>query len=200
MISAQTTRRRPVVGSHIRPRRPKSISATSPGALWVIRTVRRLFLCQFRRWMNRLSDVYETRQPRPASSSWMRVSCSRSAVSHWYLVRPGSEQVLCRRLHLPWACNAQLRQAAQLLLTRGWTLPAHAQPRRRCDVPADCRSRQPRRIRYPTLAGWEQPASDHFYYLHSGHLLVRHRCSLPDKCSNGRQSGAQGGQTPGDLA
>ena len=82
MISAQTTRRRPVSGSSIRPRRPKSISATSPGALSPIRTVAGLRLCQPRRWMNRLNDVYETRQPRSASSSWMRVTCRRSAVSH----------------------------------------------------------------------------------------------------------------------
>ena len=39
-------------------------------------------LRQPRRTMNRLNDVYETRQPRPASSSWMRVTCNRSAVSH----------------------------------------------------------------------------------------------------------------------
>ena len=82
MISAQTTRRRPVSGSSIRPRRPKSISATSPGALSPIRTVAGLRLRQPRRTMNRLNDVYETRQPRPASSSWMRVTCNRSAVSH----------------------------------------------------------------------------------------------------------------------
>ena len=41
-----------------------------------------LRLCQPRRWMNRLNDVYETLQPRPASSSWMRVTCRRSTVSH----------------------------------------------------------------------------------------------------------------------
>ena len=37
---------------------------------------------ELRRTMNRLNDVYETRQPRPASSSWMRVTCNRSGLSH----------------------------------------------------------------------------------------------------------------------
>ena len=38
--------------------------------------------------MNRLNDVYETRQPRPASSSWIRVTCRLclpKAVKHWSL-------------------------------------------------------------------------------------------------------------------
>ena len=83
MISAHTTLRLPVAGSVIIPNRPKSASATSPGSVSAIRTVRTLRRPQLRFTMNRRSDEYDTWQPRTASNSWMRVTYSRSPVSHW---------------------------------------------------------------------------------------------------------------------
>ena len=83
MISAQTTLRLPVAGSVIIPNRPKSTSATSPGSVSAIRTVRTLRRPQFRFTMKRRNDEYDTGQPRTVSNSWMRVTCSRSPVSHW---------------------------------------------------------------------------------------------------------------------
>ena len=68
-ISAHTARRCPVSGSWIRPSRPKSTSATSPGGVSPIRTVVLLRLLQFRFWMKRRSDWYDTGQPRPNSNS-----------------------------------------------------------------------------------------------------------------------------------
>ncbi|MFC2032204.1 hypothetical protein ACFLUS_02380 [Chloroflexota bacterium] len=53
----QTSRFRPLSGSHTIPRRQKSISATSPGAVSAIRTVVRLFLPQPLRAIKRRSEV-----------------------------------------------------------------------------------------------------------------------------------------------
>ena len=83
MISAHTTLRLPVAGSVIIPNRPKSTSATSPGAVSAIRTVRTLHRTQFRFLMKRRNDVYDTSQPRAASNSCTRVTFNRSPVSHW---------------------------------------------------------------------------------------------------------------------
>ena len=78
-----TVRRRPVPGSWTSPSRPKSISATSPGGVSSIRTVAALRrLRQLRRATKRCREVYDTRQPRSPSNSWMRVSSMRSPVSH----------------------------------------------------------------------------------------------------------------------
>ena len=83
MISPHTARRRPVAGSTIMPNRPKSTSATSPGAVSSMRTVVWLRRRQFRFRTKRRNDGYDTGHPRAASNSRMRVSCSRSPVSHW---------------------------------------------------------------------------------------------------------------------
>ena len=150
--------------------------------------------------MNRLNDVYETRQPRPASSSWMRVTCRPVGGQPLVdLVRPGGEDLLGRYLHLPRARNTQPRQAGQLLLARSRTVTGQARLHRRIDVPANCRARQPRTRCYLPLAHARLPAAYHFCYLHSRHLPVRHCCSLHPICSNGRHSGAQGGQSPGEV-
>ena len=169
MISAQTTRRRPVSGSSISPRRPKSISATSPGALSPIRTVAGLRLRQPRRTMNRLNDVYETRQPRPASSSWMRVSCNRSASqpSGGPQHSAPPDGTSCSSL------GAGPSRASPASTTASMYLRTVA---RDSPVPVDI----------PPLAHARLPATHHFCYLHSRHLPVRH-------------SGAQGGQSPGEV-
>ena len=78
MISAHTARRRPVAGSVIIPNRPKSTSATSPGAVSSMRTVVWLRRRQFRFRTKRRNDGYDTGHPRAASNSRMRVNCSRS--------------------------------------------------------------------------------------------------------------------------
>ena len=110
MISAQTARRRPVSGSSIRPRRPKSISATSPGAL----------------------------SPRP--QGFEHLYRGRDAgLFHQY------------RLEAPFQHGVLLDVLAVLRFRRR-------------------------------------------------HLPVRHRCSLHPRCSNGRQSGAQGGAKTLHLA
>ena len=83
MISAHTALRLPVAGSVIIPNRPKSTSATSPGSVSAIRTVRTLRRPQFRFLMKRRNDVYDTTQPRAASNFWIRVTFNRSPVSHW---------------------------------------------------------------------------------------------------------------------
>ena len=63
MINAQTTRRRRSPGSSIRPRRPKPISATSPGALdSPIRTVAGLRL-----WPRRVDEPPQRRVRDPAA-------------------------------------------------------------------------------------------------------------------------------------
>ena len=112
------------------------------------------------------------------------------------LVRPGDKDILGRRLHLPRGAQVQPGQATQLILTRSSTVACRTRSHGRHDVPADCCPRQPRTGRYLPLAVARLPAAHHFCYLHSRHLPVRHRCSLHPGCSNGRQSGAQGGQTP----
>ena len=65
------------------PSRPKSASATSPGSVSAIRTVRTLRLPQFRFRMNLRNDVYDTVQPRASNNSWILVTRNRSSVSHW---------------------------------------------------------------------------------------------------------------------
>ena len=64
-----TTLRLPVAGSVIIPSRPKSTSATSPGSVSAIRTVRALRRPQLRFLMNRRNDVYDTVHPRASSNS-----------------------------------------------------------------------------------------------------------------------------------
>ena len=71
-----------MAGSVIMPNRPKSASATSPGGVSAIRTVVLLRRRQLRLMMKRRSEGYDTSHPRMASSSWMRVICSRSLVIH----------------------------------------------------------------------------------------------------------------------
>ena len=129
MISAHTARRRPVSGSSIRPRRPKSISATSPGALSSIRTVVALRLCQPRRRMNRPTDAYET----SASTSRKQLvdaghlqPIGRQPRVH--LVGPGSKLLVGRRLNLPRAAQGQPHQAGQLIFTRNRAVPCQAPP------------------------------------------------------------------------
>ena len=56
-----------------------------PGGVSSIRTVVLLCLLQLRLWMKRRSDWYDTGHPRPSSNSWMRVTNSRSPVSHWWI-------------------------------------------------------------------------------------------------------------------
>ena len=60
------------------------------------------------------------------------------------LVRPGGEDLLGRYLHLPRARKTQPCQAGQLILTRSRTVPGQPRLHDRLDVPAHCRSRQPR--------------------------------------------------------
>ncbi len=112
------------------------------------------------------------------------------------LLGPGGEHLAGRRLNPPGACNTHPRQAGQLIFTRSRAVTRQTRLHRRIDVPADCRARQPRTGCYLPLAHPRLPAAYHFCYLHPRHLPVRHRCSLHPRCSNGRQSGAQGGQPP----
>ena len=57
--------------------------ATSPGAVSAMRIVFCLLRRQFRFKTKRRNDGYDTGHPRASSNSRMRVSCSRSPVSHW---------------------------------------------------------------------------------------------------------------------
>ena len=118
------------------------LSATSPGALSPIRTVAGLSPCQPRRWMNRLNDVYETRQPRPASSSWIRVTQTVGGEPLVDLVRPGGEDLLGRYLHLPTQYSALPGGPADPHSEQH--RPGPAPPPRPPRCPAHCRSRQSR--------------------------------------------------------
>ena len=81
MTMAHTALRWPVAGSGIMLNRPKSASATSPGAVSAIRTVVLLRRRQWRLSTKRHRDGYDTAHPRSASNSGMRVSCYRSPAS-----------------------------------------------------------------------------------------------------------------------
>ena len=50
-----------------------------------MRTVALLRLRQLRRATKRCREAYDTRQPRSANNSWIRVSCRRSPVSHRWI-------------------------------------------------------------------------------------------------------------------
>ena len=96
------------------------------------------------------------------------------------LLRPRRQQLLTRDRHLPRPRRTQRRQAGELLLTRLGT--AGLEPGR-LDVAPHRLSRQPRAAGDATLAESRLPAADDFPALHSMHLPVGHRCSLPWGCS-----------------
>ena len=194
MISAHTARRRPVSGSPIRPRRPKSISATSPGALSSIRTVVALRLCQPRRRMNRphrrVRDLASTSRKQLVDAGHLQPIGRQPRV---HLVGPRSKLLVGRRLNLPRAAQGQPHQAGQLIFTRNRAVSCQARLHPRPDVSTDCLPRQSRTASYLPLTLTGLPAAYHFCYLHSRHLPVRHRRSLHQGCSYGRQSGVRGG-------
>ena len=99
------------------------------------------------------------------------------------LLRPGREQLLARYLRPARPGRTQRRQGGELLLTRIGT--AGPEPGRlgRLDVASHRLSRQPRASGDPALAEPRLPAADDFPDLHSMHLPVGHRCSLPWGCS-----------------
>ena len=99
------------------------------------------------------------------------------------LLRPGREQLLARYLRAARAGAAQRRQLGELLLTRlgaTWLEPGRLGRR---DVAPHRHARQPRAAGDATLAESRLPAADDFPALHSMHLPVGHRCSLPWGCS-----------------
>ena len=95
--------------------------------------------------MNRLNDVYETRaasaRKQLMDTGHLQAVGGEPLVD---LVRPGGEDLLGRYLHLPRARKTQPCQAGQLILTRSRTVPGQPRLHDRLDVPAHCRSRQPR--------------------------------------------------------
>ena len=109
------------------------------------------------------------------------------------LVRPGDKDILGRRLHLPRGAQVQPHQAGQLIFTRNRAVSCQARLHPRPDVSTDCLPRQSCTASYLPLTLTGLPAAYHFCYLHSRHLPVRHRRSLHQGCSYGRQSGVRGG-------
>ena len=198
MISAHATRRRPVAGSVIYPepsevgfcqltrrrvRHPhRTDTAPSPVALHDEATQRRV----------RHRAAPRCQQLLDAGNR--QTVASEPLVD---LVRPRAQTVLNRRLHPPRPSLADPRQTAQLLLLGSRTIlhyPGRFAAARACPcagrgIPYR-RSRQPRPFRYLPLTASSLPASYHFLYFHSEHLLVRHLCTSIPKCRNGRPCGA----------
>ncbi len=109
------------------------------------------------------------------------------------LVRPRLQHIFGGCLRLTGTHLANGRQAAQLVLSRNWSVPSDAFLLRRRQVLAHRIPRQPSACRNLPLTVSRLPAAYDFSYFHSGDLPVRHRCTSKMKCGDGRPSASQSG-------
>ena len=142
-----------------------------------IRTVIVPSLRQFRFRMKRGRDGYDTEQPRLASSSWIRVICSRSC--------PGVPD--CRGLD-------RLTLASRLSCSSSASAhPGQCPPPGRGHVLVHCiPGKTGSHVDLP-LAVSRLPTTNDFLHFYCGNLPVRHRCTSNRNCGNGRRSGSHSG-------
>ena len=183
MISAHTARRRPVAGSVIIPNRPKSTSATSPGAVSSMRTVVWLPVA------NSASERSGATTDTPPRCQQLPDAGQLQPVTGEPLVNPAHGCRSCPGVTASPIVASRLNSSAVA------TSPSRTMPSSWAAATYLAMVSLDKPVPNAILR-WLSPACQRrvdLLYFHSGNLPVRHRCTSIPKCGNDRRCGSQRG-------